>query len=56
MHLAFPDDDLARVARTFAWSRLAALVEAAGAGTFAEDEIQALWERVQPADLAANVN
>ena len=38
-HLAFPDDDLVRVARTFAWSRLAALVEAAGAGAFAEDEI-----------------
>ncbi|MEM9093160.1 MAG: hypothetical protein AAGC93_31090 [Cyanobacteria bacterium P01_F01_bin.53] len=49
VHPAFPDSDLVRVARTFAWSRLVALVEAASEDIFSEDEIEALWERVKPA-------
>ncbi|MEM1290595.1 MAG: hypothetical protein AAGH67_03820 [Cyanobacteria bacterium P01_H01_bin.162] len=53
VHPAFPDDDLVRVAHTFAWSRLAALTEAASSNVFSADQIQALWERVQPADFAA---
>lgn len=51
VHPAYPDNDLIRVAQTFAWSRLVALSEAAGEGIFSEDEIQALWERVKPADF-----
>ena len=53
VHPAFPDDDLVRVAHTFAWSRLVALTEAASSNIFSENQIQALWERVQPADFAA---
>ncbi|MEM0982176.1 MAG: hypothetical protein AAGH78_18145 [Cyanobacteria bacterium P01_H01_bin.58] len=53
VHPAFPDEDLVRVARTFAWSRLAALLEAASEDVYSEDEIQALWERVQPPDFVA---
>ncbi|NER82500.1 MAG: hypothetical protein F6K42_23655 [Leptolyngbya sp. SIO1D8] len=54
VHPAFPDDDLIRVARTFAWSRLAALLAAASEGVFSEDEIQVLWECVRPDDFVAS--
>ncbi len=53
VHPAFPDDDLVRVAHTFAWSRLVALTEAASSNIFAAKQIQALCDRVQPADFAA---
>ncbi|MEL6399069.1 MAG: hypothetical protein AAFR26_08300 [Cyanobacteria bacterium J06626_4] len=53
VHPAFPDDDLVRVAHTFAWSRLAALTEAASSSVFSADQIQALWEQVRQADFAA---
>ena len=53
VHPAFPDDDLVRVAHTFAWSRLVALTEAASRHVFSEEQIQALWEQVRPADFAA---
>lgn len=53
VHPAFPDDDLIRVARTFAWSRLVALSEAAEEDIFSENEIQELWERVKPSSFAA---
>lgn len=53
VHPAFPDDDLIRVARTFAWSRLAALTEAASEDIFSEEQIQALWERAKPPNFIA---
>ena len=53
IHLAFPDAELVRIARTFAWSRLAALLEAASEDIYSEDEIQALWQRVQPPGFTA---
>jgi hypothetical protein len=51
VHPAYPDDNLIRVAQTFAWSRLVALSEAASEDIFSEDEIHALWEQVKPADF-----
>lgn len=48
VHPAYPEDDLVRVARTFAWRRLLDLSEAANEGAFSEAEIQLLWERVKP--------
>ncbi|MBD1836275.1 hypothetical protein H6F61_27230 [Cyanobacteria bacterium FACHB-472] len=48
VHPAYPDDDLIRVAQTFAWRRLLDLSEAASEGAFSEEEIQLLWERVKP--------
>lgn len=49
VHPAFPDEDLVRVAQTFAWRRLLDWSEAASEGVFSEVEIQALWEQVKPA-------
>lgn len=49
VHPAYPDEDLVRVAQTFAWRRLLDLSEAAAVDTFSEAEIQLLWERVKPA-------
>ncbi|MEM6713614.1 MAG: hypothetical protein AAF622_00925 [Cyanobacteria bacterium P01_C01_bin.147] len=54
VHPAFPEAELIRVARTFLWSRLVAWSEAANADRFSEAEIQALWERVEPQNFAAN--
>jgi hypothetical protein len=51
VHPAYPEENLVRVAQTFAWSRLVALSEAASEDIFSEAEIQALWERVKPADF-----
>lgn len=51
VHPAYPDDQLIRIARTFAWSRLVDWTEAAGEGAFSEAEIQALWEHVKPSDF-----
>lgn len=48
VHPAYPDEDLIRVAQTFAWRRLLDLSEAASEGAFSEEEIQLLWERVKP--------
>jgi hypothetical protein len=48
VHPAYPDEDLVRVAQTFAWSRLLDLSEAAKEGSFSETEIQSIWERVKP--------
>ncbi|MBE9157985.1 hypothetical protein IQ265_14285 [Nodosilinea sp. LEGE 06152] len=53
VHPAYPEDDLVRVARTFAYSRLDALSEAAREDAFSEDEIQALWESVKPNNFMA---
>ncbi|MEM9486190.1 MAG: hypothetical protein AAGA83_21135 [Cyanobacteria bacterium P01_F01_bin.116] len=53
VHSTFPDEDLVRVARTFAWSRLAALLEAASEDIYSEDKIQALWEQVKPPNFVA---
>ncbi len=53
VHSAFPEGDLVRVARTFLWSRLAALSEAASEGCFSEAEIHALWQRVEPENFTA---
>lgn len=49
VHPAYPEDDLIRVARTFAWRRLLDLSEAANEDAFSEAEIQLLWKRVKPA-------
>lgn len=54
VHPAFPKAELIRVARTFLWSRLATFAEAASEGRFSEDQIQALWGQVEPADFATN--
>ncbi len=54
VHPAFPEAELIKVARTFLWSRLLALSEAANEDRFSENEIQALWERVEPQNFAAN--
>jgi hypothetical protein len=51
VHPAYPDDELIRVAQTFAWSRLIDFSEAASKGAFSENEIQALWEQVKPAEF-----
>ncbi len=51
VHPAYPEADLIRVARTFVWSRLSALLEAAEQDTFSENKIQELWERVKPAEF-----
>ncbi|WP_026731225.1 hypothetical protein [Fischerella sp. PCC 9605] len=51
VHPAYPDDDLVRVAQTFAWRRLLDLSEAASENAFSEEEIQLLWERVKPANF-----
>jgi hypothetical protein len=48
VHPAYPDEDLTRVAQTFAWRRLLDLAEAAQTGAFSESEIQSLWEQVKP--------
>lgn len=48
VHPAYPDEDLPRVAQTFAWRRLLDFSEAAREGAFSEAEIQLLWERVKP--------
>lgn len=48
VHPAYPDEELVRVAQTFAWRRLLDWVEAAKAGAFSEAEIQTLWEQVKP--------
>ncbi|MEO1068994.1 MAG: hypothetical protein AAFW95_07710 [Cyanobacteria bacterium J06638_6] len=50
---SYPENDLIRVARTFAYSRLDALAEAARDNAFSEDEIQALWESVKPDNFVA---
>jgi hypothetical protein len=49
VHPAYPDDELVRVAQTFAWRRLLDWSEAASAGAFSPEEIQLLWERAKPA-------
>ncbi|HAA31541.1 MAG TPA: hypothetical protein DCE56_32350 [Cyanobacteria bacterium UBA8553] len=49
VHPAYPDDELIRVAQTFAWRRLLDLSEAASKDIFSEEEIKSLWERVKPA-------
>ena len=54
VHPAFPDDDLIRVARTFVWSRLESLTEAAHEDAFSEAQIQALWKQVEPPDFSAS--
>lgn len=53
-HPAFSKSELIRVARTFLWSRLTALAEAANEDRFSESEIQALWEQVEPENFAAD--
>lgn len=54
VHPALPEAELIRVARTFLWSRLVALAEAASVDRFSEEEIQALWEQARPENFAAN--
>ncbi|MBD1915675.1 MULTISPECIES: hypothetical protein [Cyanophyceae] len=53
VHPVYPEDELVRVARTFAYSRLDDLAEAARKDAFSEDEIQALWESVKPDNFVA---
>lgn len=53
VHPAYPENDLIRVARTFAYSRLDALSEAAREDALSEDEVQALWESVRPDNFVA---
>ena len=53
VHPAFPKADLVCLARTFLWSRLASLAEAASAGCFPEAEIQALWRQVESENFTA---
>ncbi len=48
VHPAYPDEELIRVARTFAWRRLLDLSEAANENTFSEEEVTSIWERVKP--------
>jgi hypothetical protein len=49
VHPAYPDEELVRVAQTFAWRRLLDLAEAAQAESFSEADIRSLWEQVKPA-------
>ena len=53
VHPAYPEDELVRVARTFAYSRLDDLAEAARKDAFSEAEIQAFWESVKPNNFMA---
>ena len=48
VHPAYPDEELIRVARTFAWRRLLDLSEAANENIFSEEEVKSIWERVKP--------
>ncbi len=48
VHPAYPDEELIRVARTFAWRRLLDLSEAAHENAFSEQEIKSIWEQVKP--------
>lgn len=49
VHPAYPDEELVRVAQTFAWRRLLDWSEAASENVFSEEEIQSLWQQVKPA-------
>ena len=51
VHPAYPETQLIRVARTFAWSRLSALMEAMESDIFSEEEIEELWENVKPSEF-----
>lgn len=53
VHPAYPDNEIIRVARTFLWSRLIALSDAAKEEIFSSDEIQSLWEQLKPTDFMA---
>ena len=51
VHPAYPETQLIRVARTFAWSRLSALMEAMESDIFSEEEIEELWDNVKPSEF-----